>query len=94
MPEPADVMNRFFPFFPPIVPREASLQRSGKDKGGRGGSSLPSQSTLGSYGVLREAQRGATPPDNDRIGFTFQRDVSKEHLAALMGCTLWFFQRW
>ncbi len=53
----ADVLNRFFSF-PPYVPREASLQRSGKDKtGGRGCSSLPSQSTLGSYGVLREAQR-------------------------------------
>ncbi len=48
-------MKRFFPF-PPYVPQ-----------GGRGCSSLPSQSTLGSYGVLREAQRGATPPDNDRF---------------------------
>ncbi len=27
-------------------------------------------------------------------GFTFQRDVSKELLAALMGCTSWFFSRW
>jgi len=44
--------------------------------GGRGCSSLPSQSTHGSCGVLREAQRGATPPDNDRFGFTIHRDVS------------------
>jgi len=82
MPEPADVMKRFFPFLPPYIPQ-----------GGRGCSSLPSQSTHGSYGVLREAQRGATPPDNDRSSFATQRDVSKEHLAALMGCTSWFFPR-
>jgi len=24
-------------------------------------------------------------PDNDQLGFTFQRDVSKEHMAVLMG---------
>ncbi len=80
VPEPADVMNRFFLFFPPI--------------GGRGCSSLPSQSTQGSYGVLREAQRGATPPDNYRFGFTSQGDVSNELLATLMGRTSWFFPRW
>jgi len=40
------------------------------------------------------AQRGATPPDNDRTDFTFQRDVSKEHQTALLGWTSWFFPRW
>jgi hypothetical protein len=81
MPETADVMNRFFLFLPPY-------------RGGRGCSSLPSQSTHGSYGVLREAQRGATPPDNDRFGLAFQRDVSNELFTALMGFTSWFFPRW
>ena len=51
---------------------------------------LPSQSTHGSYGVLREAQRGAQPPDHDRFGSTIRRGLSKEYLAVLMGCTLTF----
>ena len=29
-----------------------------------------------------------TPLDNDRFDYTFQRDISKEHLAALMGYAL------
>jgi hypothetical protein len=50
----ADVMNRFF-LFPPM-----SVVYT--PPAGRGCSSLPSHSTHGSYGVLREAQRGATTP--------------------------------
>jgi len=50
MPEPANVMNAFFLFFPPIEGDVGALH------------SLPSQSTHGSCGVLREAQRGAHTP--------------------------------
>ena len=102
MPEPADVMNRLYSFFPLNLPMSPSLcfapvgdASLGMHARGLWGTyhpelvegPLPSRSTLGSYGVLREAQRGATPPDNDRFGFRFQRDVSKEYLTILMGCT-------
>ena len=91
MPEPADVMNRFFPFLPPYrgtwvhhiffplnPPMSPPLCFAPVGDASRGMHArglwwtyqpelvegpLPSRSTLGSYGVLREAQRGAHPPD-------------------------------
>ncbi len=64
----------------------------------------PQRGDLGAVACPRKALMAPTeccatrsvehPPDNDRPGTTFQTDVSKENLVALMGCILWLFSGW
>lgn len=62
-------------FFPPVPQRE------------RGCRNLTSQSTHGSYGVQREAQRGSHPLTTIGYRSMFQRDVFKENNCVHEMCT-------
>ncbi len=59
---PFSAIDHFFIFFPPIVPPMVGLWGAYHPELVDG--PLPLRSPLSSYGVLREAQRGAHPPDH------------------------------